>query len=543
MDNHVAGSQFRSSVTARSAEAEALVPSQGVEAELGVLTLTGLGGAVLTVVAGIWLVSTGTSAPTSWVFSLPRPWGAHSLGNVLTYLVFYGGMLLLTRSWLRLGDLLRRHPGVPARALSLIVTLWSVPFLLGPPLFSRDIYSYAADGRLTALGLNPYAVGPSALGAGRFLAAVSPIWRHTTSPYGPLFTALSAGVGGVAGGHLRVAVIGLRLVELLGVWMIARFLPRIARQLGADASQALWLGLASPVVLMSYVAAGHNDALMVGLLVAGLAVALEGRPALGIVLCTLAAAVKVPAEAGAVFIAVDWAWQRTTLSARATVIIQGALLSIGVFVALSLVTGYGWGWVTALGTPATVRSVLSPSTALGMLLGLFAHLLHLGIPTADFLTVTRLIGGLGAAVFGFVLLTRTRTLGMVRALGLTLLAVVVLGPIFQPWYLTWALVLLAAVPETQRWRPLIFAAAASSFVVRPNGSSIFSGPWLVAVIVAGSTVVFVMLRRRHRQRAITLITLPSDDAQVGLSTLREPVADAASVQRPRPVRPQEREGS
>ena len=55
------------------------------------------------------------------------------------------------------------------------------------------------------------------------------------------------------------------------------------------------------------VAAGHNDVLMAGLLVAGVAVALEGRPLSGSAICALAATIKVPALVGAVFIAVAWA--------------------------------------------------------------------------------------------------------------------------------------------------------------------------------------------------------------------------------------------
>ena len=41
---------------------------------------------------------------------------------------------------------------------------WAVPFVLGPPLLSSDVYSYAAQGELLARGLDPYAAGPAALG-------------------------------------------------------------------------------------------------------------------------------------------------------------------------------------------------------------------------------------------------------------------------------------------------------------------------------------------------------------------------------------------
>ena len=38
--------------------------------------------------------------------------------------------------------------------------MWAVPFLVTPPLFSRDVYSYLAVGQMMRLGLNPYDSGP-----------------------------------------------------------------------------------------------------------------------------------------------------------------------------------------------------------------------------------------------------------------------------------------------------------------------------------------------------------------------------------------------
>ena len=39
-----------------------------------------------------------------------------------------------------------------------------MPLLLTPPLFSRDVYSYVAQGKLMAGGFNPYLTGPSVMG-------------------------------------------------------------------------------------------------------------------------------------------------------------------------------------------------------------------------------------------------------------------------------------------------------------------------------------------------------------------------------------------
>ena len=57
----------------------------------------------------------------------------------------------------------------------------------------------------------------------------------------------------------------MRLLALLGVYLIARYLPRLARACGVEPSLAVWAGLLNPLVLMHFVSGAHNDALMLGL--------------------------------------------------------------------------------------------------------------------------------------------------------------------------------------------------------------------------------------------------------------------------------------
>ena len=49
-------------------------------------------------------------------------------------------------------------------------------------------------------------------------------------------------------------------------------LPVLARRLGNDPGIALWLAVLSPLALFSFVSSGHNDALMMGLMLAGITV-------------------------------------------------------------------------------------------------------------------------------------------------------------------------------------------------------------------------------------------------------------------------------
>ncbi len=154
--------------------------------------------------------------------------------------------------------------------------LWLLPLLVAPPLGSRDVYPYACQGAVYAAGLDPYHQTPVNLPC-QWLDSVSPIWRDIPAPYGPLFVTLAGGAVHI-GHSLTGTVILLRLVAVTGVALIAASVPVLARHAGVPTARAAWLALACPLIGVHLVAGAHNDALMVGLLAAGLAVA-AGRTA------------------------------------------------------------------------------------------------------------------------------------------------------------------------------------------------------------------------------------------------------------------------
>ena len=67
-----------------------------------------------------------------------------------------------------------------------------------------------------------------------------------------------------------------RLVVLVGVGLIVWATPRLARRCGVAEVSALWLGAANPLLIMHLVAGIHNEALMLGLMLAGTEFALRG---------------------------------------------------------------------------------------------------------------------------------------------------------------------------------------------------------------------------------------------------------------------------
>ena len=155
--------------------------------------------------------------------------------------------------------------------------------------------------------INPYHYGPGILGAGPYANPVDPLWINTPAPYGPLFMhdrrlprqrqpAPRAGDGDPAAAAGRGRGGAHRLVH-----------PQAGPQpTGRDAGPVFTLAVLNPLVMLDLIGGAHNDALMLGLLVAGITAAKLKHPVWGVVLCALAAAVKVPAALGIIYIGWDW---------------------------------------------------------------------------------------------------------------------------------------------------------------------------------------------------------------------------------------------
>jgi hypothetical protein len=422
----------------------------------------GLAGAIALAAGGLTAGALPWGAP---FYLTPSTRNGHGL-NAAGMVCATAGLTLLIGAWLWIGPLLRHRP----RAATLTLACWAAPLALAPPLFSRDVYSYLAQGTMVLRGLNAYAVGPAELGASPLVAQVHPLWLHTPAPYGPAFLALAAGVAAVTGTHLVAGVLGMRLVAVASVVLLAVTVPRLATRYRVDPGRALWLGVLNPLVLIHVVAGAHNDGLMIALLVAGLLLADRGWLAAAVVLVTLAALVKAPAALALGYLAPLWATRlggrwRWPAALGLTVALAG-----GTLVAISAGTGLGLGWIDALSTPTVVHNGLSASTDLGQFLGWLGELVKAPLTTATAVTATRLVGGLLATAACVTYWLRRDRLGLAGGVGLSLAVVVLLGPVVHPWYLLWGLVPIAATGTSQRLIRVAVALSASlCLVILPHG--------------------------------------------------------------------------
>ncbi|MFD4506106.1 polyprenol phosphomannose-dependent alpha 1,6 mannosyltransferase MptB [Streptomyces sp. NPDC058457] len=402
----------------------------------------------------------------------------------------YFGVVLLIAAWLLLGRLVRGTTPPTPRQLLLVLAVWATPLLLAPPLFSRDVYSYLAQGAMVDAHMDVYTSGPAQLG-GPLADEVAPVWQNTAAPYGPAFMGVASLLSGLTRGELPAGLFGMRLVALLGVGLMAAALPRLARHSGADPAAALWLGALNPLVLLHLVAGAHNDAIMLGLLGLGLVAALGRWPVLGAVLVTLAALVKAPAALGLLAVIVVQA-RKGRSPVRAT--LTTAVASGATTVVATAVAGTGYGWIRALDTPVSPHN-WALSSLLGRATGRVLE--HFGSDLAPLaVPAWHLFGLVLTAVTVLLIWVRLRP-RPVYALGLSLAAVAAFGPAIRPWYAIWGLFLIAAAaPSTSVRHRVAAVTGVLALAVLPSGGPADIGQLVLAV--SGGVLGVVVLWQAHQ---------------------------------------------
>ncbi len=507
------------------------------DAELIAFRRTRLFGATGTVLMAIGALGVGARPvvqdPTFGVRLLNLPSRIQTVSLTMTTT----GAVMMALAWLMLGRFTLGDRRMTRSQLDRTLLLWVLPLLIAPPMYSRDVYSYLAQSEISLQGLNPYRVGPApGLGLDHvFTLSVPNMWRDTPAPYGPLFLWIGQGISALTGENIVAAVLCHRLVVLLGVGLIVWAVPRLARRCGVAEVSALWLGAANPLLIMHLVAGIHNEALMLGLMLAGTEFALRGingaAPAatsnnavgpllpkplawpegrdgcarwlpmgnllLGIVLITMSSQVKLPSLLALGFVATALAcrWGGTI---KAFLIAGGSLaaVSLAVMALIGWASGLGFGWLYTLGTANVVRSWMSLPTLLALGTGQVGILLGLGDHTTAVLGLTRAIGVfIIAIIVTFLLLAVLRgRLHPVGGLGVALGMTVLLFPVVQPWYVLWAVIPLAAWATRPPFRTttIVVTLVVGIFGPTANGDR-FTLFQILLAVVASTVIVLIII--------------------------------------------------
>jgi hypothetical protein len=303
------------------------------------------------------------------------------------------------------------------------------------PRDSTDIWSYAAYGRMVSqYGASPYRHFPIEYSHDPAIQRVKPTWQGTSSVYGPLWNAISAGVVTVTHTHSLSTRVWFQTLAALSVFLAVLL---IARRTRSPAAVAL-IGL-NPLIIYDVVNGGHNDALVGLLVLAGVLLALRERFGWAALVIGVAALVKLIALLGLAALVV-WVWRRR--GARPA--IRASAVTGGVVAA-----GYAFsGGLDALTPLRDARLQISRNSIwlLGNADGR-TNLFGIGARVHDlasgFLNWAATASAITVLILAAVLVAgRLRDNTPVLVVGSALVAYLLAATYVLPWYAAWVLPLL-----------------------------------------------------------------------------------------------------
>jgi hypothetical protein len=316
--------------------------------------------------------------------------------------------------------LLRRRRTALTAIVVVAVAIQLIP--LGAPLLgSTDAWSYWDYARIAAVhGANPYVVRPSAFPGDPAYAHMGAAWHGTTSAYGPAFTLAAQPIALAVHSSASAAAWAFKALAAAGVLLAAALAGVLSRRTAFAVAFVGW----NPLLAIDFAGGGHNDALMVVLVLAALALSAAGRGRLSSVAWAASVLVKwvsvllLPLH----LLAERSAGRRPGRAPLAASLAGGALIAT---------VAFGPHWLRAA-TP------LAHTAAHGSRFAIPRRLESAGLPSWAALALV----GTGFTV-AYALLLRSAARGRARlglASGLLLLA----APYLVSWYAIWAVPLAAA---------------------------------------------------------------------------------------------------
>ncbi len=171
--------------------------------------------------------------------------------------------------------------------------LFALVFVFTPSFMSRDIFSYIFFGRaMTVYHSNPFLLIPHARQSDIFYPLIG--WKYNASVYGPVFNYLSWLVTRIAGNNVAANVLGFKFMAFgfysgclpMVYWLTRRVTP-------GKENMALTITAWCPLLVMHTLGGGHNDVIMIALVLAGYLLYRKGYLLTGIVVVMVAALVKI----------------------------------------------------------------------------------------------------------------------------------------------------------------------------------------------------------------------------------------------------------
>ncbi len=365
----------------------------------------------------------------------------------------------------------RRRPLIGRRAVLAFSGGLLAVAVLAPPTESHDVWSYVMIGRTVAVHQqNPYEHPSSAYRTDPFRLRVDPVWRHTRSVYGPVFVVLAAGAVTVAGDSPWRSRVVFQALAALAVALSLLVIDRVTR---GDPRALAFVGL-NLLVIVTTVNNAHNDA-YVGLAALGAVLLARRRPAVAGLILGLAALVKVVALLPAGVLAL---WLFRGGARRAGILLAGVAGTV-------TVAGYAAAGSASITVLSSARERMNRGSLWYPIREVLAHLQAGDEPTVSALRDARnsvgprlsTLSTLAVIALAVLIATRTRRDAPV-IVAAAVIAYTVLGAYILPWYMVWALPLLALVWKTRMaWLAVALAFVLElAYVTDERRSGVFKEP-------------------------------------------------------------------
>lgn len=375
------------------------------------------------------VVAAGRSpTPASSPIEAPGRWGlCLVLGVALGFAGYVGALVALRRSV------------TSVAAVLLVSAAVQLAPLAGPTLLSTDAWTYWMYGRVGAIHHgDPYDDPPSVYPRDPAYDAMGSSWHDTTSLYGPLFTMGAEAHARIAGDEPGLAAWLYRAAAALAVLGTAALSALLATRPAFAVAFVGW----NPLLALHFGGGGHNDALMMLLVVSALVLAHRSRPNLAGVAWVAAIGVKWVA---AVFLAL---WMIERARTRKPLGIAG-LAGGAVALLVAATARYGTTWLEALnGLSSQARRTGS--------IGVSKWLGDAGLGHREILVTMALAS---VAVFAWLAYEAWRGR---RRLGVSGTATALGQGWLNPWYASWGVSLSASEDDRLAW---VMAVGLTAFLL------------------------------------------------------------------------------
>jgi hypothetical protein len=353
---------------------------------------------------------------------------------------------------------LRYSPHVPPRLIVWAVVAFTVIAVLGPPLFSTDVFSYQAYAQMFVhFHINPYLHGPSAMGTyplsnplGHYIGAK---WINEPSVYGPLFTFLSLIFQSTS---VAFNYFAYKLIAALASAGTLFLLWRIAKLRGVSPARGVALVGLNPMVTLYGIGGGHNDLLMLLLTTAGIYAVLLRREGRAGALLTAGAAIKLTGAIVLPFALVGGVVTGKALRGHRQLLIGGVVTAV--VLAVSSYIAFGTGILHQVSTLQNVQDQGYWQSLPGLVFSLAGVTVTHAVRTADDVVLAGTLLWLLYRVW-------KRRMDWIDGAAWATFAVLATAWYLVPWYAAWMMPLVALSSSRRVWSAAIAATLMSSVIM------------------------------------------------------------------------------